>query len=326
LKDNLLHEPLEQAVKIYLPPSYADSGLRYPVVYFLPGYGGSNDGDSNYFPVEELANLIAGGQLSEMILVVPNGKNVLHGGFYVNSPVTGGWEDFIVKDVVGYVDANFRTIPGPEGRGIGGHSMGGFGALNLSMRHPDIFGAAYCLSPAFFDEQGLKDSMMFDKDKKIDQFLAEQEKLSQMPEDEAIRTMAEYESPLGFTMAYGAAFAPNAEKGPPFFDYPYNLVDGEAKKNHKLWVQWENGLGGWGEKIWEHRDNLAQLRGIVIDYGTQDRYNWIPTGSEYVSRMLSEAGIPNQLYQFDGGHGDRLVERVVTVMLPFFDEVLVDAR
>ena len=322
----MLDEPQEQAVKIYLPPSYSDSNLHYPVVYFLPGYGSGTDGDSRFFAVDQLAALIASKQLSEMILVVPNGANVLHGSFYVNSSVTGNWEDFITRDVIGYIDSNYRTIPKPEGRGIGGHSMGGFGALNLAMHHPDLFSASYSLSSAFFDEQGLSESMMFDKEKKPEQFLAEQERLSAMPEKEAIKAMTRYDGPIGFTMAYGAAFAPNPELGPPFIDYPYELKDGEAKKIRKVWQGWQNGLGGWEEKIADYHDNLAKLRGIVIDYGTKDKYPWIPPGSEYVSAKLTEAGIPHQIYQFDGDHGNRLVERVTEIMLPFFDRVLEHAH
>jgi len=324
LNQNLLNEPQEQTVKIYLPPSYSDSNLHYPVVYFLPGYGGGGDGDSQFFSVEQLADLIARKQLTEMILVVPNGANVLHGSFYVNSPVTGNWEDFISRDVVDYIDSNYRTIPRPDGRGIGGHSMGGFGALNLAMHHPDLFGASYSLSSAFFDEEGLSESMMFDKEKKPYLFLEEQKKLSDLPEEEAIKDMTRYDGPTGFTMAYGAAFAPNPELGPPFFDYPYELKNGKAKVKPEVWSRWENGLGGWQQKISEHHDNLTKLRGIVIDYGTEDIYRWIPPGSEYLSRQLSEAGIQHQIYRFDGGHGDHLEGRLIEVMLPFFDRVLVD--
>jgi pimeloyl-ACP methyl ester carboxylesterase len=261
-----------------------------------------------------------------MILVVPNGANVLHGSFYVNSPVTGNWEDFITRDVVGYIDSNYRTIPKPEGRGIGGHSMGGFGALNLAMHHPDLFSASYSLSSAFFDEDGLRNSMMFDKEKKPEHFLAEFNKLYELPESEAVRQMTRYDGPIAFTIAYGAAFAPDPEQGPPFFDYPYEMKDGEAERIPEVWRRWKNGLGGWEEKIADYHDNLAKLRGIVIDYGTKDKYQWIPPGSVYVSAKLTEAGIPHQIYQFDGDHGDRLVERVTEIMLPFFDRVLEHAH
>ncbi len=322
LKHNLLHEPQEQAVKIYLPPSYADSNLQYPVVYFLPGYGSGTDGDSRFFDVDQVAALIAAKQLSEMVLVVPNGANILHGSWYVNSPVTGNWEDFIVQDVVGYIDSNYRTIRRADGRGIGGHSMGGFGALNLAMRHPDIFGASYSLSSAFFDEQGLSESMMFDKEKKPSLFLELQEKLSGLPEEEAIREMSRSEGPMGFTLAYGAAFAPDPELGPPFIDYPYELKNEKAKVIRDVWRRWENGIGGWPQKISEYHDNLAELRGIVIDYGAEDIYHWIPPGSEYLSKQLTEAGIQHQLYQFEGTHGDHLTQRLTEIMLPFFDQVL----
>ena len=62
----------------------------------------------------------------------------------------------------------------------------------------------------------------------------------------------------------------------------------------------------------------------MIDYGTEDKYPWIPPGSEYLSKQLSEAGIQNQIYRFEGGHGDHLRERLIEVMLPFFDRVLAD--
>jgi len=324
LKHNLLNEPEQQAVNIFLPPSYYDSNLHYPVVYFLPGYGSELNDASQFYSVDKLAALTAENQLSEMILVVPNGSNVLHGSFYVNSPVTGNWEDFITQDVVDYIDLNFRTIQGPEGRGIGGHSMGGFGAFNLAMRHPQLFGASYSLSSAFFNEQGLSDSMMFDKERKPYRLLDELKKLSSLQEEEAIKAMTRYDGPIGFTMAYGAAFAPNPELGPPFFDYPYELVNGKVNVITDVWNRWENGLGGWMEKIPEYHDNLAKLRGIVIDYGTEDKYPWIPPGSEYLSKQLSEAGIQNQINRFEGGHGDHLRERLIEVMLPFFDRVLAD--
>lgn len=324
LAGNLLHEPDVQTAYIYLPPSYAGSNLRYPVVYFLPGYGSEGSDHANFFSTDQLTELIALGTLPEMILVIPNGANRLHGSFYVNSPVTGNWEDFIVEDVVGYIDASYRTISAPQGRGIGGHSMGGFGAFNLAMRHPDVFGAAYCLSSAFFDEQGMDDSMLFDKDRKPYRILQELQAISNLPVEEAIDRMTMLDGALGFTMAYGAAFAPNPSLGPPFFDYPYRLVNSEAQLVPAIWERWEAGLGNWKEKISKHRLDLLTLRGIVIDYGARDKYPWIPPGSKYLARQLTKAGIPNKIYEFDGTHGDRLSERLVEVMLPFFDQVLVD--
>jgi S-formylglutathione hydrolase FrmB len=116
---------------------------------------------------------------------VVNGTNKLGGSFYVNSSVTGDWEDFIAQDVVGYVDSNFRTLAQSESRGITGHSMGGFGALNIAMHRPDVFGAVYSMSPGLFDENGLAESQMFENENLIRSFVKYESVLSALPVEEA---------------------------------------------------------------------------------------------------------------------------------------------
>jgi S-formylglutathione hydrolase FrmB len=224
------------------------------------------------------------------------------------------------------MDANYRTLPEAQGRGIAGHSMGGFGAFNLAMRHPDLFGAVYTLSAGLFDENGLGDSHMFNEKKKIAHLAQTFTELNLMPVDEALKEMSKYDGAIGFTVAYGAAFAPDPDHGPPFFDYPFDAVDGEMVKNRTVWRQWEEGFGAWPSKIKQYQDNLQKLSGIVFDYGAADAYSWIPRGNEYLSSQLSAAGIANQLYRFDGGHSDKMEERLLTVMLPFFNRVLADPQ
>ena len=81
-----------------------------------------------------------------MIVVMPNARNAFDGSFYTNSPVTGNWEQFIVRDLVNYVDHKYRTLRTRKARGLAGHSMGGYGALRIGMRHPETFSAVYALS------------------------------------------------------------------------------------------------------------------------------------------------------------------------------------
>ena len=324
LEGSLLDEPTEQPAQIYLPPSYNHSERRYPVVYFLPGFGSSTEGEEEYFPAAQLAAWMANDQLKEMILVVPNGGNLLHGSFYVNSSVTGNWEDFIVKDVVGFIDSNYRTLAIAGGRGIGGFSMGGFGAINLAMRFPDTFSAAYLLSAGLFDENGLADSQMFNTVNKITAFLDVMAELKAMPKQEAIRKMGKYDGALGLTMAYGAAFAPKPQQDAPFFDYPYEQKGADLERIPQVWKRWENGLGGWKQKVKQYHDHLSSLRGILIDYAKYDGNTWIPRGSEFLAKQLAATGVPFKLYNYPGDHGDRLEERLLTVMLPFFDQVLED--
>ena len=125
LAENLVGEPAKRTIYVYLPPSYSSSEKRYPVVYYLPGYGDTSI--IGFRLPDDMDALIESGRIQEMILVVASGDSKTGGSFYVNSPVTGNWENHIVNDVVGYVDGNFRTLPQAESRGITGHSMGGFG-------------------------------------------------------------------------------------------------------------------------------------------------------------------------------------------------------
>lgn len=179
LSNNVLKDPDKQQIAVYLPPSYDGSDQKYPVVYHLTALGRQLGSPYGYPPIQAGMNqLLALGKTREMIVVTVAGLNSLGGSFYVNSPITGNWEDFVVQDVVGYVDSNYRTLANSASRGISGHSMGGFGAFNLAMRHPDVFGAVYSLSPSLFDPQGLSDSQMFASQEVINSVLDRIESLS----------------------------------------------------------------------------------------------------------------------------------------------------
>ncbi len=149
-------------VVVYLPPGYAEMpAMRFPVFYYLHGLGGN---ETNWTQKGKIADAAAALQLAA-IIVMPDGDN----GFYVDSDLpidydaciasgTGmlfpeqpklqtcvkhsRYETYIAKDLVAWVDRTYRTIATREGRGIAGLSMGGFGALHLGMRHPDVFAAA----------------------------------------------------------------------------------------------------------------------------------------------------------------------------------------
>jgi S-formylglutathione hydrolase FrmB len=151
---------VEKRYVAWLPADYATSQRRYPVIYLLHGLGGNED---NWVKGGH-ADAAADRQNLEAIIIMADGDD----GFYVNwaTPVdyekclqtprifgrpedpkaycvkTPRYEDYIVKDLVAHVDATYRTIANRNARAIGGLSMGGFGALELAMRHPNVFGAA----------------------------------------------------------------------------------------------------------------------------------------------------------------------------------------
>lgn len=148
LEDNLLGDSPDRSVIIYLPQGYEENpDKRYPVIYLLHGY---SDDPFIWTKTRNISNicdtLIEQGAIQHMIIVMPNAKNKYLGSWYTNSSVAGNWEDFITQDLVAYVDSTYRTIPLSASRGIAGHSMGGYGAMKLAMKHPDIYGAAYAVS------------------------------------------------------------------------------------------------------------------------------------------------------------------------------------
>lgn len=318
LASNLVGEPAERMLYVYLPPSYNTSENRYPVLYYLPGYG---DGNIIGFRLpDDMDAMINDGKVNEMIIVVAAGTSKVGGSFYVNSPVTGNWEDFIVQDVVGYIDSHFRTLVQVESRGITGHSMGGFGALNIAMHHPEVFSTVYSMSPGLFDQNGLAESQMFSSESLVQKFVEYERAVAASPLEDAQRQM--FTSPQQFALSYGLAFAPNPDRHPPYFDYPYTDVGGQLVRDDAVWKKWESGFGGTAEEARQYKDNFLKLKGIVVDYGTNDEYAWIPKGCIYFAKQMATAGIPVKVESYQGTHQSGISERIRNFMLPFFSGML----
>src|SRR5690606_5610135 len=131
-----------------LPPGYNNSTERYPVIYFLHGFAVQDNEMMEWIGFKNLMDsAIKAGSLRPSILVLPNSMTKYYGSFYTNSSVAGNWADYIGKDVVEYIDKNYRTIPHRNSRGLAGHSMGGTGALKMAMMFADKFSAVYAMSP-----------------------------------------------------------------------------------------------------------------------------------------------------------------------------------
>ncbi|MBI5963210.1 MAG: alpha/beta hydrolase [Chloroflexi bacterium] len=318
LAKNLIGEKTERPINVYLPPTYDTSTKRYPVVYFLPGFEDTTMGISLPGSMDAL---IQAGTIREIIIVVVPGNNKIGGSFYVNSPVTGNWEDFVVQEVVGYIDSHYRTIAQAGSRGISGHSMGGFGALNIAMLHPDVFRAVYGLSPGLFDEKGLANSQMFLSEYYIGLFLDEQKAILAKPQDQQLDSVLTLRD--NFTVAYGLAFAPDPQNPPFYFDYPYSKSSGKLVRDDNIWKRWDGGFGGIPQKIAQYKENFLRLKGITVDYGTNDEFAWIPQGCIYFDTQLTAAGVPHEMAVHNGNHQSSLGKRVLEHMLPFFSELLV---
>ena len=311
LEENLVEESPDLSVGVYLPPGYDEqSNKRYPVVYWLHGFSGwkNTTGKAGWDQeaVITISKLIKSGAVEPMIIVMPDGSNRFGGSFYTNSYTTGNWEDFIAYELPEYIDANYRTIPKSESRGIAGHSMGGYGALKIAMKHPDIFSSVYghcscCLtiSPSYFDENTINEAMSIDS-------------------WDALLKGSFFVKAIH---AVSAAYAPNPANPPFYSDLPYEFAGDSLLISENVKAKWSANIPSWMAD--QYISNLQQLRAIALDGGNMDSWT---TGSQYFSDALTKIKVNNSLEIYEGGHTDKLTERFYNNILPYFSEILISEK
>src|SRR5687768_2480615 len=134
LESNPLGDPSRRALRVYLPPGYGAGQQRYPTVYFLHAFTNSGGSWANVSPfglsaLDRLDAMIEAGTIPPVIAVFPDGWTSLGGSQWINSDAIGRYRDYVAKDVVGFVDRTYRTLPRAASRAVLGHSSGGYGAL-----------------------------------------------------------------------------------------------------------------------------------------------------------------------------------------------------
>ena len=145
----------DRDVIVFLPPSYAtNKNQRYPVVYALHGYSIGAEQWSKEIHIRRPSRARSRKGAQEMIVVLPDSKTVHNGSMYSSSVTTGDFEKYVARDVVPYMDSHYRTIPKRTSRGLVGHSMGGYGASRIGMKHSDVFGSLYIMSPCCMAPRG----------------------------------------------------------------------------------------------------------------------------------------------------------------------------
>ena len=261
LEGDLEGDAVDRDVIVFLPPSYEkDKNRYYPVVYALHGYSiGAEQWTHEIHVPQTIEGAFAKGS-PEMIVVLPDSKTIYNGSMYSSSATTGDFEKFIWSDLVAYIDAHYRTLAGRRSRGLVGHSMGGYGASRIGMKHADVFGALYimspcCLSPMAGGGPGPAAQMK-------ERAIASEKKVAgaKSPADLAVQ------SP-GFAAAQfatAAAWAPNPKNPPLYFDLP--TKDGVPQSEIVAKFTANSPLAFVDQYI----GNLRQYRGIAMDVGDQD--------------------------------------------------------
>lgn len=295
LKGNPLGDPHVRTFPAYLPPGYDDSGQRYPVIYALAGFTGTGLNMTGFSVWEEslpeqMDDLIVSAGCPPVIVAMPDCFTRLGGSQYVNSTATGPYEDYLTSEVIPFVDGELRTIPERDRRGVLGKSSGGYGALTLAMKHPDLFAAAACHSGDLYFEY----SYLRDFSKAVDA-------LNQYGGVEGFLkefTGAVKKGPLIPTLniiAMAAAYSPEGSE----LCLPFTLPDGELIP--EVWERW---LTCDPVRMVEQEPFAEALRGLkllYIDAGERDEYA-LHLGARIFIERLKTLNIPYHYEEFSDGH------------------------
>ncbi|MGI0129716.1 MAG: alpha/beta hydrolase [Thermoplasmata archaeon] len=301
LRGNPWGDPTERELPVYVPPSGTTEGR--PLLVLLSGYTGA--GWAHFQRgrfledslVGRLDRLIRNRVASECVLVAPDCLTTLGGSQYLNSTATGRYEDYVVDEIVPWVRQRYRTGP----TAVLGTSSGGYGALVLALRHPDVFSAlASNAGDAYFEYCYPPD------------FPATLRELRKAggPEEFLRRILGgagprlEHSGPVAkafSTLAYASCYSPT-ESEPGRFDLPFDLETGALRP--EVWSRWL----AWDpvRMVETPRYSAAarQLAYLYIDGGLRDEF-----GLDVSARILAMAarrqGAKVELEEFDGTHFDK---------------------
>jgi S-formylglutathione hydrolase FrmB len=298
LVGNPLGDPAARQIAVWLPPSYERApARRYPVITWLAGYGGTGQTLFSGNPWQpglaaRLDRLVASGQMGETIVIAPDCFSRWGGAQYLDSPAIGRYETHLADEVLPEIDRRLRTIPTREARAIGGKSSGGFGALALAMRHPELFAAvASHAGDMYFELSVLPDlgaaARTLRRRGGVDAFVAHFEAHERKSGDDFTTMMI---------LALAGAYSPDPGR-PQGVALPFDLETGEI--DWAVWRRWK----AWDpiEMAAGHAEALRRMRLVYVDAGTRDEHN-LDLGARIFVQRLRVLGVACEHEEFDDGH------------------------
>lgn len=302
---NIGGEDPNRKVSVYLPPNYDASTQRYPVIYYLHGFMGKD----NIFPQMQkiLDEGISKQKIKPFIFVQADQYTLFEGSFYSNSSLTGNWDEFESKELVEYMDKNYRTLATRESRGIAGHSMGGYGAFKIGMLHPEVFSSIYALSPGLLAM--------------VKEFGPNSNSFKEVQNVKTIEDLKKTYYPK-VLVAVGRAWSPNPNKPPFFCDFPFSYEGDKMVVNQPILEKWEANMPVY--MVDKYADNLRKMTAIKLDWGRNDSPRF-PVQIGMLSQRLENLGINHFAEEYIGDHGNKIWTmdgRVLNDLLPFFNDYL----
>jgi len=342
LADNPLGDPHVRRFPVWLPPHYDTGGpnRRFPVLFDLVGYSGSGWSHVSWRAFDEsipeqAARLISDRKMGPVIIVFPDCFTALGGNQYINSSAIGRYADYLTRELIPFIDTEFRTLADRQHRGCFGKSSGGYAAIIHAMKYPQHWGAiANHSGDAYFDfvyktewPKALTELAKYRRPaRKAGRYSRPQRlaKLTPGCDDGRIRrflddigsrkrpTGAELMTLMMVAMAATYDPVPSAPNG---FKIPLDLETGEfIESRWKRWLAHDPIF-----LVKQYRRNLATLRGIFIDCGWRDQYH-IHYGTRILSRELVKKRIKHTYQEFDGTHSG--IDDRMDLSLPFLYRAL----
>ncbi len=312
LTENLIGEDGSKVMIVYLPPSYEFTKKHYPVIYVLHGFGGDSNSLTRKMK-SAMDRMILSEKIQEVIAVFVDGSNRFGGSQYLSSPTIGDYETYIRRDLVNFIDKQYRTIPHRDSRGITGFSMGGYGSMHLSLKYPEVFSVAVAqagtykfdddLIKSFTEKGGVVLTLLEPlKQKSGDDFW---KALEDLANSDALRKVS---LPFRSGLAYLAGVASNPDNPPCYLDLPYRLRAGVPpwERDEAVWERIiENDviheLDRYLNRLRQNPQQPVRLNGIKVVHGLEDEKASF-SQAEALDQRLTELGIDHEFVAHGGGH------------------------
>jgi pimeloyl-ACP methyl ester carboxylesterase len=300
LENNPLGDSAERDLLVYVPPGYEGESTRYPVVYFLHGFMGSarqwlNVSTFTRNVPERLDQLISTGAIPKCIGVFIDGFSALGGSQWINSDGVGRYREYVAKDVVNFVDKNFRTIAKGNARALIGKSSGGYGAMVITRFHPDVFSHLGVHS----GDSGFEYSMLHEFPTAAGPLL-KAGGVEAWYKEFLIRAMntkmRSDDHPVINLLCMAACYSP--KKGEPLnLELPIELETGRLKID--VWNRWL--VHDPVRFVPKHLDVYKKLKSIFLDCGTKDEFH-LRWGTRIIAEEFKKGGVEHVHEEFEDGH------------------------
>ena len=296
LTNNVLGDPVNRSVAIYLPEGYSSSNEEYPLLVDIVGFTGSGFGHVAWKAFQEtvpqrIDRLKAEGKMGNVIVALPDCFTSLGGNQYIDSAVLGNWAEFLTMEMLSAIQSKYRVKRGRDHRGLFGKSSGGYGAIVHGMLYADSWGAIACHSGDMaFDLCYLPEMpgvLMKSREKGIEAFL---------DDFRMGKKVGDFHTMMMLAMA--ATYDPDP-------DSPYGIrlpvTPDTCELIEERWQRW---LAWDPVELIERADvqkNLKSLNGLYIDCGSRDQYKLV-FGARQLVKRLKALDINHRYEEFADNH------------------------